>query len=377
VSNRTLVVTNDFPPRQGGIESFVLSLVQRLPPEDVVVYTARMEGDRAYDETLGFPVYRDRARTLLPTPRVATRTAQVLRAEGCTSVLFGAAAPLGLLAEPLRAAGARRVVGLTHGHETWWARVPGTRQALRRIGEGCDTLTYLGDYTRRHVASALSLEAAARMVRLPPGVDAEVFRPGSGGELVRRRLGIDARRPVVACIARLKPRKGQDTLIRALPEVLRQVPDALLLIVGGGPDRERLQRLTDACGVRDSVIFTGAVPWEHIPPYVDAADVFAMPCRTRRLGLEPEALGIVFLEASATGLPVVVGDSGGAPDACLDGATGYVVDGTSPSAVAGRVCELLLDRELAHAMGARGRDWVRDAWNWDDIVARLRGLLAG
>jgi phosphatidylinositol alpha-1,6-mannosyltransferase len=373
--SRTLVVTNDFPPRQGGIESFVLSLATRLPPEDVVVYTARMPGDAAFDATLGFPVYRDRTATLLPTPRVGMRARQILASEQCTSVLFGAAAPLGLLAGSLREAGARRIVALTHGHETWWARVPGSRQALRRIGEQCDTLTYLGGYTRGILASALTPDAAARMRRLPPGVDSQVFHPGSGGDGVRRELGIAADRPVVVCVARLKARKGQDTLIRALPQVLRDVPDALLLIVGGGPERDRLERLVDATGVRHAVHFTGAVPWEQVAPYVDAGDVFAMPCRTRRLGLEPEALGIVFLEASATGLPVVVGDSGGAPDACLDGETGFVVDGTSPSAVAGRLTELLLDRDLARAMGERGRSWVRDSWHWDGIVAHLRRLL--
>jgi phosphatidylinositol alpha-1,6-mannosyltransferase len=376
VSERTLVVTNDFPPRQGGIESFVISLARRLPPEQVVVYTASMPGDGAVDAALPFPVYRDRTGMLLPTPRVARRARQILRAEGATSVLFGAAAPLGLLADGLRDAGARRIVALTHGHETWWARVPGARQALRRIGDGCDTLTYLGDYTRGVISGALSPEAAARMVQLPPGVDPEVFRPGCGGAEVRARLGIDPERPVVVCVARLKPRKGQDTLIAAMPEVLEQVPDALLLIVGGGPDRDRLERLVDARGVRPAVHFTGPVPWEDVPPYVDAGDVFAMPCRTRRLGLEPEALGIVFLEASATGLPVVVGDSGGAPDACRDGETGYVVDGTSPSAVAARVAELMLDKATARAMGERGRRWVHDAWHWDSLAARLRELLA-
>jgi phosphatidyl-myo-inositol dimannoside synthase len=374
---RTLVVTNDFPPRQGGIESFVLALARRLPPGGVAVYTARMDGDRAYDATLPFPVYRDRATTLLPTPRVSRRAAAVLRAEGATSVLFGAAAPLGLLAGDLRAAGARRIVGLTHGHETWWARVPGARQALHRIGDTTDTLTYLGDYTRGAIAGALSPEAAARMVRLPPGVDPEQFRPGAGGNEVRARLGIAPERPVVACIARLARRKGQDVLVRALPAVLRRVPDALLLLVGAGPERDRLERLVDATGVRAAVRLLGPVPWTDLPPYFDAADVFAMPCRTRRLGLEPEALGIVFLEASATGLPVVVGNSGGAPDACLPGETGYVVDGTSPAEVAARVSQLLLEQELAARMGRRGRAWVQQDWQWDDLAARLRTLLEG
>jgi phosphatidylinositol alpha-1,6-mannosyltransferase len=153
------------------------------------------------------------------------------------------------------------------------------------------------------------------------------------------------------------------------------VPDVLLVIVGGGPDRERLERLVDSVGVRSCVRLVGPVPWAELPPWFDAADVFAMPCRTRRMGLEPEALGIVFLEASASGLPVVVGNSGGAPDACIPGVTGIVVDGTAPSAVASAVIGLLSDPGRAAAMGARGREWVEREWQWDDLAARLRDIL--
>jgi phosphatidylinositol alpha-1,6-mannosyltransferase len=372
---RTLVVTNDFPTRQGGIEAFVLALCQRMPPAEVVVYTASMAGGREYDATLPFPVIRDRTSTLLPTPGLARRTTQVLRSEGCDRVLFGAAAPLGLLAPTLRRAGAKRIVGLTHGHETWWARVPGPRGLFRRIGRSTDALTYLGEYTRSVLARGLAPEDASRMTRLTPGVDTETFRPGTGGEVVRKRLGIPPDRPVVVCVARLTERKGQDTLITSWPHVLREVPGATLLVVGDGPYRGDLQRLAEETGVRENVVFAGAVPWTDIPPYFDAGDVFAMPCRTRLAGLEPEGLGIVFLEAQASGLPVVVGDSGGAPDAVRHGETGYVVDPYNPVAVAAKVVTLLGDPAAARAMGERGRAWVRESWTWDVSVARLRSLL--
>lgn len=373
---RTLVVTNDFPPRQGGIESFVLALVERLPPDRVVVYTSSTPGAAAFDAALPFPVVRDRARTLLPTPRTSRRAQQLLREHGCTAVLFGAAAPLGLLAGGLRTAGAARMVALTHGHETWWARLPGTRSALRRIGDSTDVLTHLGPWTRSVVAPALSPAARARMVRLAPGVDAARFRPGAGRAAVRTQLGLRPDQPVVACIARLTPRKGQDALVRAWPRVLRRHPDAVLLLVGGGPDRKRLQRLVASRGLGASVRLVGPVPWAELPPWFAAADVFAMPCRTRRWGLEPEALGIVYLEAAAAGLPVLVGDSGGAPDACLPGVTGLVVDGTDPDQVAGAVLDLLGDPVRAAAMGAEGRAWVLRHWGWDGAAARLAPLLA-
>jgi phosphatidylinositol alpha-1,6-mannosyltransferase len=367
-----LVVTNDFPPRQGGIETFVRSLCDQLP--DPVVYTSHEPGDTAYDESLPFPVIRDRTTMLLPTARVTRTAVRLMQEHNADRILFGASAPLGLMGPALRRAGARRIVALTHGHETWWARVPGTRQALRRIGDAADTLTTVSAWCEDQITPALSPAAVRRIRRLTPGVDTSRFTPDCGGEQVRKGLGLEGV-PIVACVSRLIPRKGQDTLILAWPRVLEAVPSAVLLLVGGGPDRDRLETLATEIGVRSSVIFTGAVPWTDLPPYVDAADVFAMPCRTRRFGLEPEALGIVTLEASATGKPVVVGDSGGAADTVLHGTTGFLVDPYNPVPVAVRLTELLTNPERARAMGAPGRTWVQHHWTWSHTGTTLKQLL--
>jgi phosphatidylinositol alpha-1,6-mannosyltransferase len=182
---------------------------------------------------------------------------------------------------------------------------------------------------------------------------------------------------VVVCVSRLVPRKGQDVLVKALPLVQQAVPDAALLLVGGGPHGPHLRELAASAGVADDVVLTGSVPWEELPAHYDAGDVFAMPCRSRFADLEVEGLGIVFLEASATGLPVVAGRSGGSPDAVLDGQTGYVVDGTSVEEVAARLVELLTDPERARAMGEAGRAWVETHWRWDVLAERLRGMLEG
>jgi len=216
------------------------------------------------------------------------------------------------------------------------------------------------------------------MVKLAPGVDPAEFRPGAGGAQVRQQLGIAADRPVVLCVSRMVPRKGQDTLISAWPEVLRQsTARPLLLLVGDGPYRPSLDRLARQARVTDSVQFTGPVRWQDLPAYYDAANVFAMPCRTRRAGLDVEGLGIVYLEASATGLPVIGGDSGGAPDAILDGETGYVVPGRSQQALAGRLGQLLADPAGAAAMGDKGQAWIDREWTWDLVAARLQRILAG
>lgn len=379
--DKTLIVTNDFPPRPGGIQAFLHNMALRLDPEQVVVYASTWKrgaegaaATAAFDAEQPFTVVRDRTTMLLPTPRVTRRAAELLRTHGCSSVWFGAAAPLGLMAPALRRAGARRLVATTHGHEAGWAQLPASRQLLRRIGEGTDTLTYLGEYTRSRIAAALTPAAAARMVQLPPGVDEKTFHPDSGGDRVRARLGLTDR-PVVVCVSRLVPRKGQDTLILAMPAILAEVPDAVLLVVGGGPYAGELKKLAADTGVLDSVRFTGPVPWEELPAHYGAGDVFAMPCRTRRGGLDVEGLGIVYLEASATGLPVVAGDSGGAPDAVLDGETGWVVRGGSAEEPAERIVALLGDAELRRRMGERGRAWVEEKWRWDLLAEKLRELL--
>jgi phosphatidylinositol alpha-1,6-mannosyltransferase len=369
---RTLIVTNDFPPREGGIQSFVHALATRLPEGAVTVYAPRWQGDREFDAAQPFPVVRHPTSLMLPVPSVARRAAAIVREREIDTVLFGAAAPLGLLAPSLRRAGVTRTVALTHGHEAGWAALPGARTLLRRIGTEVDTVTYLGEYFRTRLARALTPAAAARMTQLAPGVDVTTFRPGAGGAAIRERLGLGERTPVVACVSRMVPRKGQDTLIRAWPEVLAAVPDAVLLLVGDGPYRKRLARLASQTR---QVIFTGSVPATELPACYDAADVFAMPCRTRRGGLDVEGLGIVYLEASATGLPVVGGDSGGAPDAILDGETGYVVRGGDVAATAARISELLTDPARARAMGEKGLAWVHREWRWELAAARLEVIL--
>jgi phosphatidylinositol alpha-1,6-mannosyltransferase len=373
---KVLVLTNDFPPRPGGIQFFVHALAMRLPPDSVTVYAPAWEGAAKFDAGLPFPVVRHPTSLMLPVPSVARRAERIVAAGGCDTVLFGAAAPLGLLALGLRKAGAKRLIALTHGHEAGWAALPAARTLLRRIGDSVDTVTYLGEYTRVRLARALSPAAVARMTRLTPGVDTSEFYPGAGGKAIRERWGLGTR-PVVVCVSRMVPRKGQDTLIHAWPLVKATTPDATLLLVGDGPYRSRLERMARHLGVDGSVVFTGAPARAELPAYFDAGDVFAMPCRTRRHGLDVEGLGMVFLEAAATGLPVVGGDSGNSADAIRDGETGYVVPGVSVADLADRLNRLLTDPSAAKAMGDKGMAWVHQEWRWEIITQRFTEILAG
>lgn len=358
----TLVVTNDFPPRVGGIETFVRHVCRFL--DDRVVVLTRTEDDsratHAHDATLPFRVHRLPG-PLLPTPEVARRSAELLREYGATRVVFGAAAPLGLLAGPLRAAGAERVVALTHGHEVWWSRVPGARQALRRIGQEVDALGVISAYTRRHISGALAPADRAKLVLLPPPVDLEAFSPSAD----------PAPRTVLAA-ARFVRQKGLHLLLDAWPLVLEAVPTAELRILGDGPQAASLRRR--ARGLYGVQILP-AVAHDHMPEFFRGGSVFVSPVRTRLAGLYAEGLGVVACEAAASGLPVVVGDSGGAPDTVVDGVSGSVVDPADPEQLASALVRWLIDPRAARAAGLAGRRHVTDLVGADTVAARVRAMM--
>ncbi len=379
--SRVLLVTNDFPPRPGGIQSYLGEFVGRLVDagsHSVTVYAPQWKGADAYDEAAsaaGYRVVRHPGTLMLPGPTVDARMRRLIADNGIDTVWFGAAAPLALLAQRARRAGATRVLASTHGHEVGWSMLPVARSVLRRIGEDTDVVTFVSRYTRSRFAPAFGPRASLEY--LPSGVDTDRFRPDPAARAELRdryRLG---ERPTVLCLSRLVPRKGQDMLIKALPSIRQRVDGAALVIVGGGPYLETLRKLARDCGVADHVTFTGGVPAAELPAHHALADVFAMPCRTRGAGMDVEGLGIVFLEASATGVPVIAGESGGAPEAVQHNKTGLVIDGRSVNKVADAVTELLNDRDRAAAMGAAGREWVTAQWRWDTLAARLADLLRG
>ncbi len=371
---RTLLVTNDFPPRTGGIQRYLLELATRLPDGELAVYAPAWPGCAAFDAELSFPVHRHPTALMVPEPTVARRAARLAREHGADVVWFGAAAPLALLGPWLRRrGGVERVIASTHGHEVGWSMLPGARQVLRRIGRDADLLTTVSGYTRARVAAAFGPQAA--LEPLPPGIDTRRFRPDPGArDALRRRHGLRDE-PVVACVSRLVARKGQDALVRALPLVRQRVPGARLVLVGDGPDAGRLRRLAAGRGVADAVVFVGAVPEPDLPGYHALGDVFALPCRTRGGGLDVEGLGIALLEAAASGLPVVAGRSGGAPETVRERRTGHVVDGPDVGALADVLVGLLADPDRAAAMGAAGRAWMAEAWSWDDRAARLARMI--
>jgi phosphatidylinositol alpha-1,6-mannosyltransferase len=365
----TLIITNDFPPRIGGIESFV-SEICALLDHDVVVYASGSAGAAASDLERPYRVIRD-GPLLVPTPRVAARAAALLRASGATRVVFGAAAPLGLLAPSLRRAGARQILGLTHGHETWWARLPAARQLLHRIGDSCDHLTAISAYTERRIAQALSPAAQRRLLRLAPPVDIERFKPS-----VRADVRMAAR---CISVARLIPQKGVMTLLRAWRTVIdlpsRNGAARELIIVGDGPLRGRLERNIRRLRLSGSVRIVGAVPRAEVITHLRRADVFALPVRTRLAGLNPEGLCLAALEAAACGLPVIIGDSGGAPETVRDGETGFLVPSHDHQLLAARLDQLLDNPALARNMGSRGRSHAAQHFGSDVARATLRSAL--
>ena len=367
VPNPVLFVTNDFGPRAGGIETFIIGLIQRRPYGQTIVYTSSQEGSAQFDAewlaNYGVRVIRDRSKILLPTPRVLFHLKKIIRKEGITTAAFGAAAPLGLLSAGMKRSGVKRTVALTHGHEVWWAKVFPFNLMLRRIGSTVDVLTYLGEFTRNAISKGLTTKAQVSMVKIAPGIDVNHFLPTDATAL-RQSLGL-AEKKVIVSVGRLVHRKGQDHLIQSLPEILNSVADAHLLLVGDGPYRDHLQKLVKRHNLESAVTFIGRIQYKDLPMYLCAGDIFAMPSRSRLMGLEVEGLGIVYLEASACGLPVLAGNSGGAPDAVLLNKTGLVVNGTDNKQIAKAAIELLTNVESSQRMGLAGRQWIIDNWRWE------------
>lgn len=377
-SPKILCITNDFGPRAGGIETFVIGLIERFPYGSVVVYTSSQVGSEPFDaqwlQRFGVRVFRDRSKVLLPTFRVGRAVRRIAQKEGIERAFFGAAAPLALLSHGLRKAGVKKIVALTHGHEVWWAKVWPFSWAMRRIGRGVDHLTYLGEFTRTEISKALSSIDREKLVRIAPGIDTDHFSPRADSLDLRSELGL-AQKKVIVSVGRLVHRKGQDYLIKALTKIKKAIPNAHILFVGQGPYESHLRKLAHECGVEGSITFIGRIQYADLPRYIGAGDLFAMPSRSRMAGLEVEGLGIVYLEASACGLPVVGGLSGGAPDAVLEGVTGLSVDGTDSDAIADACVRILSDSELAQTMGSNGRNWIIDQWQWQRWAKEFSLLL--
>ncbi|HEX9889277.1 MAG TPA: glycosyltransferase family 4 protein [Nitriliruptorales bacterium] len=362
---RTLWITNDLPPRTGGIQQFVQSLLVRVEPEQALVLGPAQPGAAAHDAAQPYRVVRAPG-SVVPRPAIVAQVRHLIAEHAPDVVVLGASWPLGEVARRLDGP---PIVALTHGLEAGLCGV-GLGGLIRRASQPLAAATTISDFTEAKLAPHVR---AGRVVRLPPGVDPDVFHPGVDGSPLRRAWGVPDGAPLVACVSRLVPRKGQDVLLRAWPQVAQAQPDAWLAIVGRGPLEGRLRA---AARGLERVVISGAVSWAELPAAYAAADVFAMPCRTRLAGTDVEGLGIVYLEAQACGVPAIAGRSGGAPEAVREGETGLTVDGTNPAEVARAVGELLADPERAARMGAAGRRWVEQDWAWDRIADRFRGLLA-
>jgi phosphatidylinositol alpha-1,6-mannosyltransferase len=368
---RTLLVTNDYPPRVGGIQRTLESLVRRFPPDQVAVVCPDADGAAGVDEAAPYRVFRQPDRFLWPTRDVGRRIHDAVRSFGAQVVLFGAVYPLALVGPSLAEAGTPYLAA-AHGFEYWLSISPGTHALVRRATSRAARVPVMcSAFVARVVRTAVPDRVPVSV--LYPGADLDAFRPDLPFADLAEAHGV-AGRPLVVCVSRLVARKGQDVLIRAMPRIRAHVPETALLIVGDGPYRDRLERL--AAQVPDgSVAFAGQVSERDLPRYYRAGDVFAMPCRNRLGGLEVEGWGNVFIEAAACGRPVVVGDSGGARESLVPGETGLLVDGSDVSEVAAAVGSLLADPDRAAAMGRAGRERVERAFAWSRPAEQLAAWL--
>ncbi len=373
---KILLVTNDLGPRAGGIETFILGLLDQLDGSDVVIYTSSQEDSADFDLRLlsesGVLVIRDRSTVLLPSLRVNREAAKIMKRYNSSIIWFGAAMPLAWMSGYLRKNGATRILALTHGHEVWWAKIPVFSSIFRRSTKHIDVLTYLGEFTRDAISPIVSPNCS--LVRIAPGIPLDHFTPGPKDRDLMRSLRLDGHQ-ILLSVGRLVHRKGQDRLIEALPRIIAQHPHAILVLVGVGPHQKKLRKLISAHGMNDYVRFVGRVSYADLPDYFRLGDVFVMPSRSRLAGLEVEGLGIVYLEASASGIPVLAGLSGGAPDAVQVGKTGLLVNGRKSEDIADKINTLLSDPKARAEMGRQGRQWTEEMWGWSAWGERFRAAL--
>jgi phosphatidylinositol alpha-1,6-mannosyltransferase len=368
-----LLVTNDFPPKVGGIQSYLWELWRRLPPDDVTVLTTRYAGADQWDDEQPYRVVRSRSRVLLPTPVLARHIDALADEVGAALVVLDPALPLGLLGPHLR-----HPYGLVvHGAEvTVPGRLPGTHFALQRVLRGAVVVISAGGYPLAEAERAAG--SALPAVNIPPGVDVERFHPLTETERLATRdeLGLPTDKPLVLGISRLVPRKGFDTLLRASGRLSSAGRELVVAIAGSGRDRARLERI--AAEVHAPARFLGRVDDDALPALYGASDLFAMLCRNRWAGLEQEGFGIVFLEAAAAGVPQIAGASGGAAEAVLAGETGLVVDPPDDVDAAARAIAALLDDDVRRVgMAARARERAVTDYSYDVLVARLQAALDG
>ena len=373
---KILLVTNDLGPRAGGIETFILGLLDQLDGSQIVIYTASQSESADFDKRLtektGVLIVRDKSSILLPTPWVNRRVRAVALRYESEVIWFGAAMPLAWMSGLLKRAGAKRIVAITHGHEVWWAKLPPFKQIFAQSTKSIDVLTFLGEFTRSAMAPVV--RAPCQMVQIAPGISIEHFSPVAKSQRLIAELKLEGKQVLIS-VGRLVHRKGQDKLLEALPEILLTHPDIVLLFIGVGPRQKKLDQLVRAHDLSNYVRFVGRVTYDKLPDYFRLGDLFVMPSRSRLAGLEVEGLGIVYLEASACAIPVLAGASGGAPDAVIQGETGVVVDGSRVGEIARAVNELLDHPAQMVEMGKAGRAWTQERWSWQIWGERFREVL--
>lgn len=364
---RHLLVTNDYPPKIGGIQSLLWEWWRRLPPESFAVLTSPYPGAEAFDAAEPYRIERTREPVLLPHPWMVRRIDQLAREFGADRVVLDPALPLGLVGPYLELP----YDLVLHGAEiTLPGRLPGSRQALGRVLRGARHIIAAGGYPAAEAEHAAGCPLPVTVVA--PGVDITRFRPLEPGERAgaRAKFGVDADSELIVSVSRLVPRKGFDVAIRAAAALRERRPKLVLAIAGGGRDDGRLRRLAAELGA--PVIFLGRVSNDDLPLLYGCADLYAMLCRNRWGGLEQEGFGIVFVEAAACGVPQVAGDSGGAAEAVADGETGIIVRRPADVDEVVRAFDALLsDPKRRAAMGAAARQRAVDEFSYDVLTARL------
>jgi phosphatidyl-myo-inositol dimannoside synthase len=375
-----LLVTQDFPPDCGGIQTYCWELAQHLHAAGHTVRVLcptperRARGVRLASLPPGLTVDRVGVHGSLLFAPLALGMRRYLRAHPAVRTIVYAQwqSALWQLAAPGLARRYRRLC-LVHGREllkTVWG--PLGRPLARRVLGSMDQVHPVSGRVRELVDD-LELPPQVKVWTIPPGVDPTRFRP-LPVEALRRRLGLQGAR-VVLSLSRLAARKNLEGLLAAFARVRAQARDSLLVIGGDGPERARLEAQVRAGRLSGSVRFLGRIPDEELPAHYNLAELFVLPSRDHRRDIE--GFGITLLEAGACERPVVAGQAGGMADAVVHGETGLLVDPTSERALADAMLRLLAEPPWARRLGEAARTRIVGQLSWAHCVQRLQAGFAG
>ena len=368
---KSLLISEIFPPKNGGSGRWFWELYHRLPKNEYIIAAGKTEGDEAFDKThdlhlqrlnLSSPSWGIKSLTGLKFYfRVFGQIRKLIKRHEITTIHCGRCLPEGFIGYLFYKFFNIPYICYIHGEDVEAAAT--SRELSWMVNKALTHASKLICNSQNTANLLLNNWQACpnKTVILNPGCDTKRFIPAQPNEKVKESLGWQGKQ-VVLTVGRLQERKGQDMLIKAIPEIAKSIPNILYAIIGGGEEKTKLENLVNELGIRENVLFMSEVSDEQMIQAYQQCDIFVLPNRT--VGQDIEGFGMVLVEAQACAKAVIAGDSSGTAETMIIGETGFIVDCTKSEPIANKLIELLQSPEQCSILGAAGRVHVEKALDW-------------